>query len=306
MIRVFISYRKETDGENAKLLYDCLKEEGKIKPELALEKRDSAIENAEKIANAIDSCNFFITFYTTKGKESVWVNQELGYAFNHVRQNRFKIIPIYNNLGDCSEGFMTSRSHNFYKGFRLNEEEPEETMKEIKKYFTEEFSHPIKLDFRIEDGFESLHNFTRLKVVIWITNISSQKIRDATLDFVLPDISPGILNITGNSKFIKTQYNSEILPEFHSNKIESTNIKRINFLLNDILGLNAYEIPLEIEIPKSLEDQNLLFGVYVNIPLFGTIYYQVKMEKTGNDWKLSKSKFHLSNNPDEKIEITTK
>lgn len=302
MIRVFISYRNETDGENAKLLRKCLKEEGKIEPELALEIRDLAIENAEMIANKIDSCNFFITFYTTKGKKSVWVNQELGYAFNHVKQNRFKIIPIYNNRTDF-EGFLTSESHNFYKGFHLNEEKPEETMKEIKKYFTEEFGHSIKLDFRIEDRVKSSHYFNTLKAVIWITNISSQKIRDATLDFVLPDISPGILNITGNSKFIKTQYDSEILPEFHSNKIKSTNIKRINFLLNDILGLNAYEIPLEIEIPKSLENQNLLFGVYVNIPLFGTIYYQVKMEKTGNNWKLSK--FHLSNNPDEKIEITT-
>jgi hypothetical protein len=302
MIRVFISYRNETDGENAELLCNCLKEEEKIKPELAPEIRDSAIENAEKIANAIDRCNFFITFYTTKGKESVWVNQELGYAFNHVKQNRFKIIPIYNNRTDF-EGFMTSKSHNFYKGFHLNEEEPEETMEKIKKYFTDVFSHPIKLDFGIEEGFEPSHNFNMLKAVIWITNISSQKIRDATLDFVLPDISPRSLNITGNSEFIKTQYDSKILPEFHSNKIESANIKRINFLLNDILGLNAYEIPLEIEIPKSLENQNLLFGVYVNIPLFGTIYYQVKMEKTGNNWKLSK--FHL-NNPDEKIEITAK
>ena len=304
MIRVFISYRNETDGENAKLLYDCLDQEEKIEPELALEIRDLAIENAEKIANAIDSCNFFITFYTTKGKESVWVNQELGYAFNHVKQNRFKIIPIYNNRTDF-EGFLTSESHNFYKGFHLNEEEPEETMEKIKKYFTDVFSHPIKLDFGIEEGFEPSHNFNMLKAVIWITNISSQKIRDATLDFVLPDNSPKSLNITGNSEFIKTQYDSKILPEFHSNKIKSTNnIKRINFLLNDILGLNAYEIPLEIEIPKSLENQNILFGVYVNIPLFGTSYYQVKMEKTGNNWKLSK--FHLSNNPDEKIEITTK
>ncbi|MCD4808784.1 MAG: toll/interleukin-1 receptor domain-containing protein [Methanosarcinales archaeon] len=127
MIRVFISYCNESDGETATSLYHYLDQEEKIEPKLAPIDREIVIENAEKIANEIDICNYFITFYTRNGKENIWVNQELGYAFNHVRQNNFKIIPIFNNRSDF-DGFLTSRSHNFYGGFQLNEEEPKRTM----------------------------------------------------------------------------------------------------------------------------------------------------------------------------------
>ena len=395
MIRVFISYCSESDGERATSLYHYLDQEEKIEPILAPKDREIVIENAEKIANEIDICNFFITFYTTTGKENRWVNQELGYAFNHVRQNNFKIIPIFNDRIDFN-GFLTSKSHNFYGGFKLNEEEPNKTFKEIKKYLINEYKHPIKLGFRIENSrLESSSLQITLKAIIWIYNQSSKKFQDATLDFILPitylfrwDDIPGnddeilkeflnvrfridwaknakfekidegktirlfyknnslslILNYENtkvslkindirtdefnvqqeNSKlniypinnsghlsaltfdenfysFIKTRYESKIVPQHHSNKFTfNRNIQRFNILLEDILGLNVYEIPVKIRIPLNLN--KLSFGVYINIPLFGTTYYQTKMEIYRTDWILND--FHcLKDNIDEKIII---
>ena len=303
MIRVFISYCNESDGETATSLYHYLDQEEKIEPILAPKDREIVIENAEKIATEIDICNYFITFYTRKGKENIWVNQELGYAFNHVRLNNFKIIPVFDNRSDF-DGFLTSISHNFYGGFKLNDEEPERTMEEVKNYLLDEYKHPIKLGFRIENNrFESSQNQITLKAVIWIYNQSSKKIQDATLDFILPETS-GNLNLLSFQYFhslIKTEYKSKILPEYHNNKFTIIrNIQRFNFLLEDILGLNVYEIPVKIRIPSELT--KLCFGIYINIPLFGTTYYKTKMQKDGTDWVLDD--FHcLNGNTDEKIRI---
>jgi len=311
MIRVFISYCTESDGETATSLYHFLSREEKIEPILAAIYREPAIENAEKIANEIDICNFFITFYTRKGKENIWVNQELGYAFNHVRQNNFKIIPIFNNRSDF-DGFLTSKSHNFYGGFKLNEEEPDRTMEEVKNYLIDKYNHPIKLGFRIENNrFESSNIQITIKAIIWIYNQSSKKIQDATLDFILPSIFPITISGSGNlhlssllenfDSLVKTEYESKIVPEFHSNKFTiNRNIQRFNFLLKDILGLNVYEIPVKIRIPSNLTE--FFFGVYVNIPLFGTTYYQTKMQKDETDWILDD--FHcLKDDIDGKILI---
>ncbi len=182
MIRVFISYCHDTDVEYAKSLYNCLKkEEPKIIPTFAPKVKDAAIENAEMIANNIDSCNFFITFYTTEGRKNIWVNQELGYAFNHIRQNGLKIIPIYDDR-KYFDGFLTSKSHNFYQGFWLNKKKPEETMEEVKKYLMEEYKHPIKLELQIRNNDtvpESTPASTTLEAIISIHNNSSKKIQDA-------------------------------------------------------------------------------------------------------------------------------
>jgi len=304
MIRVFISYCNESDVETATSLYHYLDQEEKIEPILAPKDREIAIENAEKISNEIDICNYVITFYTRYGKENIWVNQELGYAFNHVRQNNFKIIPIFNNRSDF-DGFLTSRSHNFYGGFQLNEEEPERTMEEVKNYLIEEYKHPIKIGFKIENNkFESSPNQITLKAIIWIYNQSSKKISDATLDFILPETSLRNLNLSSFKNFhslINTEYISTILPEFHSNKFTiNRNIQRYNFLLGDILGLNVYEIPVKIIIPLTLT--RFSCGVYINIPLFGTTYYQTIILKDGSDWVLDD--FHcLNDNTDETIRI---
>ena len=305
MIKVFISYCNESDGETAASLNHYLSREEKIEPIFAPIDRETVVENAEKIANEIDSCNFFITFYTRNGKENRWVNQELGYAFNHVRQNNFKIIPIFNNRSDF-DGFLTSKSHNFYGGFKLNEEEPDRTMEEVKNYLIEEYNHPIKLGFEIENNrFGSQKFQNTLKAVIWIYNQSSKKIQDATLDFILPVTSSGNLNLLSyhqsNHTLIKAEYKSKIVPEFHINKFAiNRNIQRINFLLTDILGLNVYEIPITIGIPFNLT--KLCFGVYINIPLFGTTYYQTIMQKDGTDWV--SDDFHcLNDNIDKRIII---
>lgn len=286
MIRVFISYSK-TDERYAKSLYDCLKkEEPKIKPIFAPELKETVIENAEMIANNIDTCNFFITFYTTDGKKIPWVNQELGYAFNHIRQNGLKIIPIYDDRTDF-EGFLTSQSHNFYKGFQLKKEKPEETMEDIKKYLMEEYKHPLKLKFKIKtQSIPSPTKFTNFDAIISIENCYSKKIQDASLDFVFSKYNPDDLTfIIIDLNFIKTRYNSTVLPESHSTKISNpnnNNINRYNLLLRDILGLNVYEIPLSIAIPNKLK--KIAFVVYLNIPLYGTTYYQTYLQhddKTG-------------------------
>lgn len=304
MIRVFISYCNESDGKTANALFDYLDQEQKIKPILSPKNREINIENGEKIANEIDSCNFFITFYTKNGKGNEWVNQELGYAFNHVRQDGLRIIPIYNDRNDFG-GFLTSKSYNFYKGFCLNEEEPEKTMEAIKNYLTEEFSHPIELEFKIgESTLVPSKTYHTFKAIISIYNSSPKKIQDAILDFVLPNQFGEILNLEGDFKqdyrFIKSKYKSEILPRFHTNKIKFDIFKRLNILLEDVLGLNAYEIPFEFQLSTNLT--RILFGIYITIPLFGTKYYQGILEHNESNWELSD--FHcLDDYSDEIINV---
>lgn len=292
MIRVFISYSHSSDGENALLLYDYLKKNGKIKPILAPKDKETAIENAEKIAKEIDSCNYFITFYTTEGKKNEWVNQELGYAFNHARQNGIKIIPIFSKINEEFKGFLTSKSYNFYEGFQLIEGQFVKTMEQINNHLIEEYKHPIKLDFNIKSHscvYERSKS-TTFDAIILIHNNSPKKMQDASLDFVFTEYNEynsEYFSFKTDSAFIKTQYESTVLPDFHKIRINNTNINRnnlllrYNFLLQDILGLNVYEIPLNIQIPNG---QNLHFFVYLNIPLFGTTYYRGVLQCQDRSW----------------------
>lgn len=298
MIIVFISYSNKSDKENANKLCDYLNNE-KIKSILAPRDEETAIEIAEMIANEIDSCNFFITFYTTEGKDNRWVNQELGYAFNHIRQNGLKIIPIYDDRDDFKE-FLSSKSYNFYQGFKLNRERPEETMEKIKNYLMDNYKHPITLEFEIRNNDRSpvyTQPMTTLEAIISIHNNLSKKIQDAYLDFVFHDYKPGSFRFEsgdpefeGVSEFIKTKYVSTILPKIHSDKItvfsdknnNNKNINRHNFLLQDILGCNVYEIPLTITISNDLP--YISFAVYLTIPLYGTTYYKAILQNQGKKW----------------------
>jgi hypothetical protein len=306
-ITVFISYEKESNENDAKALKKCLEDTGTIEVKLALEEREHATENAERIARLIDSSHYFIVFYTrgkgekSGGRYSQWVNQELGYAFNHVNQYGLNIIPIY-HLRDDFAGFLTSQTNNFYRGFELGDDEisKEKCFKEVKEYLTGEYEHPIEIELVLQ-SLQSGGNKFYKRGILTITNNSPKILSHGRLDIVIPkEIEvwyekneltktkltprPGIRPVVDLGALKSTEFfeeivksETDIIPKPLQDKydlvepVQKTGIKRISFPLEDIYGLNAYNFVSDFRF-NDVEEFN--FGIHVTVPFFGTTFYE--------------------------------
>ena len=186
MIRIFISYSNDHNRDDAEKLAEVLENTGHVEPILAPREPSHAEENAEKIARLIDGSHFFISFFTKGGKNNHWVNQELGYAFNHVSQYGLKIIPIYEDRDDL-KGFLTSESHNFYNGFKLGDDRVK-CFEEVKDYLVGDYKHPITLDCRYKDKRKLENGWVKISGHLIITNTSPKKLPHGTLNIVVPHL----------------------------------------------------------------------------------------------------------------------
>jgi len=287
MIKVFISYSDAHNREDAENLAEVLDSTGRIESILASRVPSHAEGNAEKIARLIDGSHFFISFYTSDGKDNHWVNQELGYAFNHVSQYGLKIIPIYENRDDF-KGFLTSQSHNFYSGFLLGDDRMK-CFEEIKKYLVDEYKHPIILDVA-ERQANSL--------TLLLTNLSPKIISQGRIDIVVPKgiepinhgttlaqtrlcpagHIPNELYVESSFKERMEETQSNSIPEplrYKFDRVDNIEIKRVTLFLKDIYGSNDYELGWVFKWDKSPKKyKEFDFGVYLTIPLFGTTFYQ--------------------------------
>ncbi|MCG2825871.1 MAG: toll/interleukin-1 receptor domain-containing protein [Thermoplasmatales archaeon] len=286
MIRVFISYDSKNDGENAITLKKELENTNSIKVEAILcpPKPDEVIENAEKIARCIDSCHVFISFYTNKGKDNSWVNQELGYAYNHVRQNGLKIICIYTNRKEL-RGCLDAKYVNTSNAFNLEEHGIKTVSTNIQKYLIEEYKPPIELELAVGNIFEE---GAKLECILTITNNSPKNIFHGTLNFVMPhhiSIEPKknpngrydyiLKRFTSNNKIDELlNYVSNILPKPHIKKFKiepkEGRIRHRTFILEELYGVCAYHTTWVFEPHKTKEFD---LGVYIHVPFFGTTYY---------------------------------
>lgn len=102
--RIFISYA--TGDENSvKEIYEALSRLEDI--EVYVPERGQNIENAsQKIKECLDSSNFVVVLITFNSTNTMWLNQEIGYASG-------KDIPIISIVekGIDVEGFLKGQSH---------------------------------------------------------------------------------------------------------------------------------------------------------------------------------------------------
>lgn len=299
-IQVFISYCETNDGKHALELANILKSD-KIKPILAKDVRDSAIENSEKIAKLIGMSHFFITFYTTNGSKNQWVNQELGYAFHLVSCSYLKIIPIYNSMDDF-RGFLTSKSHNLDTRFILDESKS--CFKELKKYIEETYSHPLSLrapefyykyergwhlKFQLANDSAGMQDNVRIDIIVpdWVEiNIHDNRLIRIRDDINRYQISPSTTEDRVKPEFYIDK--STIIPHPVNYKFDnkSKSITRYTAYLNKVHIHNAEEFIFTLGLEEDLEE--FYFGIYITAPLYGETYYQGYINVIENKVNLEK------------------
>lgn len=288
MIRIFISYSNDHNREDAEKLAEVLESTGHIEPILAPREPSHAEENAEKIARLIDGSHFFISFYTKDGKDNHWVNQELGYAFNHVSQYGLKIIPIYEDRDDL-KGFLTSQSYNFYNGFNLGDDKMK-CFEEVKDYLVGDYRHPVTLDCRYTDEQKMDNGWVRIRGHLIITNTSPKLFSQGTLNIVVPHlmkIGESYNQLAKQKQFIRydggsgeenIEHMTHLIPAPFEEKFDIEwpgGVKRLTIFLEDIYDFNAYEVGVVFEYnPKEIMLDYFDFGIYLTTPFFGPTFYQ--------------------------------
>src|SRR5437763_9683361 len=86
--RVFISHsNSEADESLAPRLRDKLSRAG-FEPILAEHIFTPMSQLGEKVRDLIEDCNFFLALLTDRGRNSDWVQQELGFAYKHHRRDK--------------------------------------------------------------------------------------------------------------------------------------------------------------------------------------------------------------------------
>lgn len=296
MINVFISYCNDSDRNNAERLFQVLRNNDTvdIEPIIDYKAVSHTEENAEKIARLIDSSHIFIAFYTKEGHNNQWVNQEIGYAFSHAREYGLKILLLYHDWNDFEKGFVTSITHNLSKDFQLgNGEDNERIFQNVSKYITEEYSHPIVIEYIGQqyipgDGFNP-------RITLSLTNNSPKNIPESVVSMAYPKQ----ISIKPRSRLFKKEegYRSRILrdithviPKPHSNKLihnDDVDIERTTLYIKEIYGLNAYEMEIRIKDNSNVYDA-FSFAMYLHCPFFGTTYYQANIDWKNQTFKLNR------------------
>ncbi len=186
MVDVFVSYSVGDDQRLAESLRDhlALNYGRAIKPILAADFRSDAEEGAAKVQRLISRCQVFVVFYTTKGSENQWVNQELGYAMALSPPNGIRIIPIYDRREDFA-GMLHTRIDNLAGQFKLHRGKEIEVWREVGGFILGEFQAPLSLDTR-------MHKQARAGSLIFdlhLSNTLQRSIMGATVHFITP---PGV------------------------------------------------------------------------------------------------------------------
>jgi len=103
--RVFISHSNVNDDQVlVSALLEKLNRAG-LEPILAEHSNASMAQLGEKVRDLIEGCDFFLALLTRTGHTSVWIQQELGFAYNHLRRD--KTISVLVQDGVALGGFYT-------------------------------------------------------------------------------------------------------------------------------------------------------------------------------------------------------
>jgi hypothetical protein len=90
----FIGYSSE-DNDIAEWIYDCLSRIVQIKPYKAEVYREYGTDFKQRIRDVLFESNFMVVLLGNNGKNSQWVNQEIGfaYALKTTRSQRYRELP---------------------------------------------------------------------------------------------------------------------------------------------------------------------------------------------------------------------
>lgn len=124
--RIFISHsNSESDNSLVARLMEKLNRAG-FEPVLSEHARSPMTQLGEKVRDAIESCYFFLALLSVSGHSSDWIQQELGFAYNH--HLRRKIIAVLVEDGVGLGGFYTGLEYFLFKtnATEDRDEEPKE------------------------------------------------------------------------------------------------------------------------------------------------------------------------------------
>lgn len=79
--KVFISYAHDDDNKRKMLYRRILKAEAGLDPVVIVNRQFPGKPLADKVAEGIQECEFFVPILTKAALKNQWVNQEIGYAF---------------------------------------------------------------------------------------------------------------------------------------------------------------------------------------------------------------------------------
>lgn len=113
--KVFIGYSSQ-DNDKAQYIFACLGRIEELTPYKAELYPVYGEDFKQRIQNELHQCHFMIVLLTENGKNSQWVNQEIGFAYSLLfkRRNKAKphIIPITHKQVDL-KGFLTKDTIDF-------------------------------------------------------------------------------------------------------------------------------------------------------------------------------------------------
>jgi hypothetical protein len=103
--RIFISH-SNSDADTSLLapLLERLNRAG-LRPVVAEHSSSPMTQLGEKVRDLIESCDLFLALLTQSGHNSVWIQQELGFAYNHLQRD--KTIAVLVEEGVSLGGFYT-------------------------------------------------------------------------------------------------------------------------------------------------------------------------------------------------------
>src|ERR1041384_5242104 len=127
--RVFISHSNaEPDTSLLAPLLEKLNAAG-FRPVVAEHNTSPMQQLGEKVRELIESCGFVLAVLTNPGHSSVWIQQELGFAYKHLKRDKTIAVLVQEGVG--LGGFYTGLEY-----FLFEEATFERTVESVISYFT--------------------------------------------------------------------------------------------------------------------------------------------------------------------------
>jgi TIR domain len=136
--RVFISHSNvDPDVSLLPLLLAKLNEAG-FRPVVAEHATRPMEQLGEKVREMIESCGFFLTLLTAPGQSSVWIQQELGFAYKHLKRDKTIAVLVQEGVG--LGGFYTGLEYFLFENATF-----ERTVETVISYFSRVINGEIQV-----------------------------------------------------------------------------------------------------------------------------------------------------------------
>ncbi|RLF68735.1 MAG: hypothetical protein DRN40_07285 [Thermoplasmata archaeon] len=320
-IKVFLSYINKTDGEFAKALKEELEETGIFDVFMVPKESTTLIENAEKIARYIDFSQYFISIYSSEAAKSdhTWLDQELGYAFNHYRNGFLKIIILTDNR-DVVKGFIDSKIWDM--SIKLEKENVKEVARNVRETIFDDITYPLRITITyVPTILNKRKNEQNFRISVGVENLTEKDMDNVVIDFIVPiplnvladktavAIKNDITIDTGR-RIIEDPENtygihSNTLPFYYKKKVMvlAEGINRTTMHLKRLHAFNLYDTNWHIYNFNIYKNTKYLFVVVVKVPLFGLKFYQGIFKYDAGSNRLESKLQPIENDEMGKIEI---